>query len=113
MKKKKHFLHRLTLKEKDLSTYKKQCDEILQIERENLEKERRTIQRRVIELENDLERQRRELTQEFDGENRRIEFETRRKHDELAEAQLSAEIKVKKNDQNGENHLVFRLSVNY
>jgi hypothetical protein len=92
---KKHFLHRLSIKEKDLSNYKQQCDHILQTEREQLEQERRAINRRLTELENDLERQRRELTNEFETQTRKLEYEWKRRHDDLVNLQLASELKVK------------------
>ena len=92
---KKHFLHRLAIKEKDLSQYKQQCDQILQSEREQLEQERRTIQRRLTELENDLERQRRELTQDFDIQMKKLEYEWKRRHDDLNNSQMASDLKVK------------------
>ena len=91
---KKHFLHRLSIKEKDLGNYKQHCDQILQSEREQLEQERRTINRRLTELENDLERQRRELTQEFETQTRKLELDWKRRHDDLLNTQLASELKV-------------------
>ena len=91
---KKHFLHRLSIKEKDLGNYKQHCDQILQSEREQLEQERRAINRRLTELENDLERQRRELTQEFETQTRKLELEWKRRHDDLLNSQLASELKV-------------------
>lgn len=93
---KKHFLHRLSIKEKDLATYKKQCDQILQTERDTLEQERRAAQRRVIELENDLERQRRELTMEFESQMKKLEFDYKRQQDDLIKDKMSSELKVSK-----------------
>lgn len=91
---KKHFLHRLSLKEKDLNNYKQQCEQILQSEREQLEQERRAIHRRLTELESELERQRRELTNEFETQTRKIEFDWKRRHDDLQNLQLASELKV-------------------
>ncbi|CAF3498701.1 unnamed protein product [Adineta steineri] len=92
---KKHFLHRLSIKEKDLSTYKQQCDQILQTEREQLEQERRTINRRLTELENDLERQRRELTNEFETQTKKLEYDWKRRYDDVNNLQLASELKSK------------------
>ena len=94
---KKHFLHRLSIKEKELSNYKQQCDQIIEKERDQLEQERRTIQRRLTELENDLERQRRELTQEFESQIKKLEFDWKRRQDDSINAQLANELKVEKN----------------
>jgi hypothetical protein len=91
---KRHFLHRLSIKEKDLGNHKQQCEQILQSEREQLEQERRTIHRRLAELENDLERQRRELTQEFDTQTKKLEYEWKRRHDEALNLQMTSELKV-------------------
>ena len=91
---KKHFLHRLSIKEKDLSNYKQQCDQILLAEREQLEQERRAIHRRLTELENDLERQRRELTQDFDTQTKKLEYDWKRRHDDLLNLQMASELKV-------------------
>jgi hypothetical protein len=91
---KKHFLHRLSIKEKDLSTYKHQCDQILQTEREQLEQERRAINRRLAELENELERQRRELTNEFETQTKKLEYDWKRRHDDMNNLQLASELKV-------------------
>jgi hypothetical protein len=93
---KKHFLHRLSLKEKDLANYKQQCDQILQVEREQLEQERRAINRRLTELENELERQRRELTNDFDTQTKKLEYDWKRRHDDVNNLQLASELKVKK-----------------
>lgn len=92
---KKHFLHRLSMKEKDLGNYKQQCDQIVQQEREQLEQERRAINRRLAELENELERQRRELTNEFETQMRKIEYEWKRRHDDVQNLQLASELKVR------------------
>jgi hypothetical protein len=92
---KKHFLYRLSIKEKDLSNYKHQCDQILQTEREQLEQERRAINRRLTELENELERQRRELTNEFETQTKKLEYDWKRRHDDITNLQLASELKVK------------------
>ncbi|CAF3391432.1 unnamed protein product [Rotaria sp. Silwood1] len=92
---KKHFLHRLSIKEKDLSNYKQQCDQILQTEREQLEQERRAINRRLTELENELERQRRELTNEFETQTKKLEYDWKRRHDDVINLQLASELKSK------------------
>ena len=93
---KKHFLHRLSIKEKDLGNYKQQCDQIVQSEREQLEQERRAINRRLTELETELERQRRELTNEFETQMRKIEYDWKRRHDDLQNLQLASELKVRR-----------------
>lgn len=94
---KKHFLHRLSVKEKDLATYKQQCDQVLQTERDQLEQERRAVNRRLTELESELERQRRELTHEFETQTRKLEYEWKRRHDDANNLQLASELKVLRN----------------
>lgn len=91
---KKHFLHRLSVKEKDLAQYKQQCDQIVQTEREQLEQERRAINRRLTELESELERQRRELTNEFETQTKKLEYDWKRRFDDLTNLQLASELKV-------------------
>ncbi|CAF1295365.1 unnamed protein product [Adineta ricciae] len=102
---KKHFLHRLSIKEKDLGSYKQQCDQILQTEREQLEQERRAINRRLTELENELERQRRELTNEFESQTKKFEFDWKRKYDDVNNLQLASELKSKLLSEEMEQHL--------
>ncbi|CAF1294512.1 unnamed protein product [Adineta ricciae] len=102
---KKHFLHRLSIKEKDLGSYKQQCDQILQTEREQLEQERRAINRRLTELENELERQRRELTNEFETQTKKFEFDWKRKYDDVNNLQLASELKSKLLLEEIEQHL--------
>jgi DNA repair exonuclease SbcCD ATPase subunit len=95
------------LKEKDLANYKQQCDQILQVEREQLEQERRAINRRLTELENELERQRRELTNDFDTQTKKLEYDWKRRHDDVNNLQLASELKVKKNNFFGLNSNFF------
>ncbi|CAF0740218.1 unnamed protein product [Rotaria sordida] len=102
---KKHFLHRLSIKEKDLSNYKQQCDQILQTEREQLEQERRAINRRLTELENELERQRRELTNEFETQTKKLEYDWKRRHDDVINLQLASELKSKLLTEELEQHI--------
>ncbi|CAF1550135.1 unnamed protein product [Rotaria magnacalcarata] len=102
---KKHFLHRLSIKEKDLSNYKHQCDQILQTEREQLEQERRAINRRLTELENELERQRRELTNDFETQTKKLEYDWKRRQDEVTNLQLGSELKSKLLTEEMEQHM--------
>lgn len=66
----------------------------LQTERDELEALRRDMKRRIGEVEEDLEIQRREMSAGFDDASRRREKEYRTKIDELSSTLLTHEMKV-------------------
>lgn len=66
----------------------------LQTERDELEALRRDMKRRIGEVEEDLEIQRREMSAGFDDAFRRREKEYRTKIDELSSTVLAHEMKV-------------------
>ncbi|CAL1527468.1 unnamed protein product [Lymnaea stagnalis] len=90
-----NYQRRIREKQMEVDTYKSCKDKELLDERKEYEQFRRDLQRQLVNVQNELDIQKRELTSEFDDAIKKREHEFKLRCDELSTKALEYELKVK------------------
>ncbi|KAK3090504.1 hypothetical protein FSP39_012356 [Pinctada imbricata] len=90
-----HYQHRLKEKQTDIDSYRSKKDAEFHEERKEFENFKRSLQRQLKEVEDELDTQKRELTMSFEDALKRREHEFRLQKDEMNAKVLEYELKAK------------------